>query len=41
MDDSALLSFAMWSAATGALMLVTGLSYRAYTGRRSRGIAQP
>jgi len=30
MDESDVGSFLMWSAITGIIMLVTGLSYRAY-----------
>ena len=30
MDESQISSFVMWSGVTGIIMLVTGLSYRAY-----------
>ncbi|WP_280924473.1 hypothetical protein [Nitrosopumilus ureiphilus] len=30
MDESQISSFVMWSAITGIIMVITGLSYRAY-----------
>ncbi|MDH5463490.1 MAG: hypothetical protein OEY17_06175 [Nitrosopumilus sp.] len=39
MDESELLSFIMWSAITGIIMLVTGLSYKAYLGRNDNEIS--
>ena len=34
MDESEISSFVMWSAVTGIIMLVTGLTYRAYLRKR-------
>jgi len=31
MEESELVSFFMWSVITGVVMLVTGISYRAYS----------
>ncbi|WP_255348576.1 MULTISPECIES: hypothetical protein [Nitrosopumilus] len=39
MDESQISSFVMWSAVTGIIMLVTGLSYRAYVGKKNREIS--
>ncbi|MDH5418569.1 MAG: hypothetical protein OEW86_11410 [Nitrosopumilus sp.] len=33
MDEYELLSFTLWSAITGIIMIVTGLSYKAYLGK--------
>jgi hypothetical protein len=35
MDESELLSFAIWSAVTGIAMLVTGFSYRMYLRKKN------
>ncbi|AJM92846.1 MULTISPECIES: hypothetical protein [Nitrosopumilus] len=35
MDESQISSFVMWSAVTGIIMLVTGLSYRAYMRKKN------
>jgi len=39
MDESELLSFVMWSAITGIVMMVTGLSYKAYLGKKNNEIS--
>jgi hypothetical protein len=39
MDESELLSFIMWSAVTGIVMIVTGLSYKAYLGKKNDDIS--
>jgi len=36
MDDAQFLSFVLWSTITGVVLLVTGVSYRAYAGRHRR-----
>lgn len=38
MDESELLSFTMWFAITGIIMIVTGLSYKAYLGKKNNEI---
>jgi len=35
MDEPQILSFVMWSVVTGIIMVVTGLSYRAYVRRNN------
>ncbi len=35
MNESELLSFALWSAVTGVAMLVTGFSYYAYSRKKN------
>ncbi|MFB5632042.1 MAG: hypothetical protein ACE5Q9_01795 [Nitrosopumilus sp.] len=35
MDESEISSFVMWSAVTGIIMLVTGLSYHVYMRKRN------
>ncbi|WP_428324436.1 hypothetical protein [Nitrosopumilus sp.] len=39
MDESEISSFVMWSGITAILMLVTGLSYRAYMRKRNHEIS--
>jgi len=39
MDESEILYFVMWSGITAIMMLVTGLSYRAYMRKRNHEIS--
>ncbi|WP_274377696.1 hypothetical protein [Nitrosopumilus maritimus] len=39
MDESEISSFVMWSVVTGIIMLVTGLSYRAYVRKNNHEIS--
>lgn len=39
MEDAQVLSFVLWSAITGMVLVVSALCYKAYAGRRRRGIA--
>ena len=36
MNEMQVLSFVIWSAIAGAVLLVSGFSYRAYSGRRKK-----
>ena len=39
MDESEISSFVMWSAVTGIVMLITGVSYRVYQRGKNREIS--
>ncbi|MEO2265417.1 MAG: hypothetical protein ABGW49_06000 [Nitrosopumilus sp.] len=39
MEDSQIVSFAMWSIVTGIIMLVSGFGYRAYLKKKSNSIS--
>ncbi|KFM18991.1 hypothetical protein AAA799P11_00843 [Marine Group I thaumarchaeote SCGC AAA799-P11] len=39
MDESQISSFVMWSVVTGIIMIVTGLSYRAYLRKKNHEIS--
>lgn len=39
MDESEISSFVMWSAITGIIMLVTGLSYRTFQRKKNHEIS--
>ncbi|MFQ5782044.1 MAG: hypothetical protein ACE5GR_03190 [Nitrosopumilus sp.] len=39
MDESVITPFLMWSAVTGIIMVITGLSYRAYLRKKNHEIS--
>ena len=39
MDESTISSFVMWSVVTGIVMVITGLSYRAYSRKKNHEIS--
>ncbi|HJJ22401.1 MAG TPA: hypothetical protein OQH54_01610 [Nitrosopumilus sp.] len=39
MDESEITSFVMWSAVTGIIMIITGLSYRVYSRKKNTGVS--
>ncbi len=39
MEESEIVSFLMWSVVTGTVMIITGLSYRAYLRKKNHEIS--